>query len=406
MKAQFTIRKRRFSTATVLPIATFLSMAAAPVQAQSGSLADRLKALQNGQADADASYQSTSRISGGTLVDALKSNPFAGKAAQQMLAPTNTLIMVHGNQKAVVDNERTEIIDLDKETFTRIDTAKKTYSVTTFEQMRQLMTSAPQRMEQAQAQEPKTDLKTSFEVSVKNTGVTKVVNGLSAQEQVITLQMHVTDPNATGSAAANTVTYEITTDAWIAPDPPEVQKIHDFDMRMGQKMMGGMDMAAFTNGAGANGGMAQLLGGRPGSAEALAEMGKQMASLKGTRVREVTTMRGSGPAAARNGSAPGTASSGGSVVGDVATNTASQTEAGESSKMGVPGSALASSVLGALRKKQSAPAAKPGAEAAGATPGTAGAVLMEMTKEESNFSRDAIPPSVFDVPSGFTLAPN
>jgi hypothetical protein len=42
----------------------------------------------------------------------------------------------------------------------------------------------------------KTDLKTSFAVSVKNTGVSKDVNDLTAQEQLVTMQMHVTDPNA------------------------------------------------------------------------------------------------------------------------------------------------------------------------------------------------------------------
>jgi hypothetical protein len=390
--------------------------------------------LVNHLAFADASYESTSRISGGALTDTLKSNPFAAKATQQMLAPTSTLTMVHGNQKAVVNKDSTQIVDLDKETITHIDTAKKTYSVMTFEQMRQAMAAMPQRMEQAQAQMnqaqaqmkqaqsqlPKTDLKTSFEVSVKNTGVTKVVNGLSAQEQVITMQMHVTDPNAPASGAGNSMAFEVTTDVWIAPDPPEVQEVHDFDMRMGKKMTEGMDMSAFTNAlagnaAAGNAGLAQLLGGQPGSAEALAQMGKEMAKLQGTHVKEVTSMGGSGPAAAQN-SAPSTpaaapAASGGSVVGQVATDTATQTAAGESSKMGVPGSALASSVLGALRKKKAAPAPAPPPAAAAApapagTPATVSAVLMEMTREETNFSREAIPLSVFQAPSGFTKVPS
>ena len=425
MKAHFTIRNRQSSTATLfLLMAACAASTAVDLQAQSGSLADRLKAVQGGTAGnlalADASYQSTSRISGGTLVDTLKSIPLAAKAAQQMLAPTSTLTLVHGNRKAVVNQDSTEIVDLDAGTITHIDTAKKTYSVMTFDEMRQLMAKMPQRMEdaqaqvkQAQAQQPKTDLKTSFEVSAKNTGVTKVVNGLSAQEQVITLRMRVTDPNAPASAGPDAMTFEVTTDVWIAPDPPEVQAVHDFDMRTGQKMMAGIDMPAFANSftAGGNAGMAQLLGGQPGSAEALAEMGKEMAKLQGTRVREVTSMSGGVPVAPQAGAAPATAaSSGGSVVGDVATNTAAQTAAGEQSKMGVPGSALANSVFGALRKKQAAPkpaaAAAPAAPAARATPATASAVLMEMTKEETDFSREPVPLSVFEAPSGFTKVPS
>ena len=156
---------------------------------------------------ADASYQETSQITGGTMVDQLKSISFLGKTMNNLFAPTNTLTMVHGNQKAVVSKDSTEITDLDKETITRIDNVHKTYTVVTFAQMRQAFENMPKQMEQAQAQmkqaqaqqqaqQPKTDLKTSFDVSAKNTGVSKEINGLTAQEQVVTMQMHVTDPNA------------------------------------------------------------------------------------------------------------------------------------------------------------------------------------------------------------------
>ncbi len=204
---------------------------------------------------ADASYQETSQITGGTMVDQLKSISFLGKTMNNLFAPTNTLTMVHGNQKAVVSKDSTEITDLDKETITRIDTAHKTYTVTTFAQMRQAIANMPKQMEQAQAQmkqaqaqqqaqQPKTDLKTSFDVSAKNTGVTKEINGLTAQEQVVTMQMHITDPNAPPTEAVNTMTYVVTTDAWIAPDPPEVKEIQDFDVRMGQKLMAGVDLVS------------------------------------------------------------------------------------------------------------------------------------------------------------------
>ena len=71
------------------------------------------------------------------MVDQLKSISFLGKTMNNLFAPTNTLTMVHGNQKAVVSKDSTEITDLDKETITHIDTAHKTYTVTTFAQMRQ-----------------------------------------------------------------------------------------------------------------------------------------------------------------------------------------------------------------------------------------------------------------------------
>jgi hypothetical protein len=380
---------------------------------------------------ADASYQETSQITGGTMVDQLKSISFLGKTMSNMFAPTNTITMVHGNQKAVVTKDSMEITDLDKETITHVDTAHKTYTVTTFAQMRQAIANMPKQMEQAQAQmkqaqaqekaqQPTTDLKTSFDVSAKNTGVTKEINGLTAQEQVVTMQMHITDPNAPPTEAVNTMTYVVTTDAWIAPDPPEVKEIQDFDVRMGQKLMAGVDMSAFKAQMSQNMGMAQLFGSKPGSGEAMAQMQKEMAKLKGTRVMEVTRMggSGSGPGAAQNTAqaAPPAATPastpGSSVAGQVATDTAAQTAAGEAGRLGVFGSALGNSALGAFHKKKAAAAAPapaptdtatatPATTAASGTQTTQSAVLMEMTMQKSNFSRETVPASAFQVPAGF-----
>jgi hypothetical protein len=302
-----------------------------------------LMSLASGVAYADASYQQTSQITGGTLTDTIRSLSFLGKATKDLFAPTSSLTMVHGNQKAVVNKKSTQIIDLDKETITYFDIEKKTYTVMTFAQMRQAAADMMKRMQQALPQQvsagkqPKTDLKTSFEVSVKSTGQSKSVNGLNAQEQVVELLMHITSP----TGPQNTITYTVTTDAWIAPDPPEVKEIQDFDARMGKKMMQGADLAAFARPGGANAGLAQIFGSKPGTAEAMAQMQKEMAKLKGTRVMEVTRMGGDAPA-----------------------TTVAPTQPVKS------------------------------------------VVLMEMTMQKSNFSREAIPPSAFAVPDGFKQLPS
>jgi hypothetical protein len=376
---------------------------------------------------ADASYQETTQVTGGSMVDSLKSVSFLSKSMSNAFAPMTTTTMVHGNQKAVVGKDYTEITDLDRETITHIDTLHKTYSVVTFAQMRQAFANMPKQMEQAQeqvkeaqaqqpAQQPKTDLKTSFDVSAKNTGVSKEVNGLTAQEQVVTMQMHITDPNAPSTEAVNSVTYVITTDAWIAPDPPEVKEIQDFDLRMGQKLMAGVDMSAWKAQMGQNTGMAQLFGGKPGSAEAMAQMAKELSKLKGTRVMEVTRMgaSGTGPTAAQNTAqaapAAAPASGGaGSVAGQVATDTATQTAAGEAGRLGIVGSALGSSALGAFHRKKAAtppPAAAtpPATTTTTTTDGTqttTSAILMETTAQKSNFSQQTVPSTAFLVPAGF-----
>jgi hypothetical protein len=357
---------------------------------------------------ADASYQETTQITGGSMMAPLKSMSFLSKSMRDMLAPITTTTMIHGNQKAVVGKDSIEITDLDKETVTHIDPVHKTYTVVTFAQMRQAFAQVPKQMQQAQdkakqapeqPQQPKSDLKTSFDVSVKNTGATKEINGLSAQEQLVTLQMHITDPNAPPTQGPNAATYVVTTDAWITPDPPEVKEIQDFDKRFGQKLMEGVDLSAFKaqmtqmHDMSQNPGMSQMFAGKPGSAEAMAEMGKEMAKLQGTRVMEVTRMGGSGtgPATAQNSaqttdSAPAAAPSN-----------------SNSSMSGMLGSALGSSALGAFHRKK---AAQPASDTTTTTTNpdgtqTTSTILMETTVQKSNFSQAPVSSSNFEVPAGY-----
>src|SRR5271156_1053236 len=350
---------------------------------------------------ADASYQETTQITGGSMVAPLKSMGFLSKSLRDMLAPNTTTTMVHGNQKAEVSKDFTEITDLDKETITHIDNLHKTYTVVTFAQMRQAFQQMPKQLEQAQdkakqqqaqqPQQPQSDVKTSFDVSVKNTGATREINGLTAQEQLVTLQMHATDPNAAATQGPNAVTYVVTTDAWIAADPPEVKEIQDFDKRFAQKLMEGVDLSAFqaqmTHNLSQNPEMSQLFAGKPGSADAMAEMGKEMAKLQGTRVMEVTRMGGSatGPAGAQNSDPPPTTTSANS----------------NGSMAGMLGSALGGSVLGGFHKKKPQPASDTPTTTNSDGTQTTSTTLMETTVQRSNFSQAPVSTSNFEVPAGF-----
>jgi len=366
----------------------------------------------------DASYQSTTQITGGTLVDSLKQVSFISHSIKDMLAPTTTLTVVQGNQKAEVSKLSTEIIDLDKETITRIDNEKKTYTVVTFAQMRKAMQDAPAQMQKAEAQikqaqaqapagqPPAPDFKMTFDVAVKNTGETKPVNGQMAQEQIVTLSMHLTDPNSPLAAGTNPVTYNITTDIWVAPEPDVMKDIEAFNVRFGQKLMQGVDMSAMMTQMKdmrdqSQAGMAQLFAGQPGAALAMKQMGEELAKVKGTRIMETTSMGGIAPAPPPGQAASTPPTSGSSVAGQVASDTATQTAAGESSKMGVFGNALTSSALGAFKRKpKPAPAAAPAA-ATGTPAGMQQVVLMATTTQKIGFSHDPVPASTFQVPAGY-----
>jgi hypothetical protein len=380
---------------------------------------------------ADASYQETTQITGGQLVDTLKSMPFAPKQVQKMFDPVNSLKMLHGNQLASVSKSTTEIVDLDQETITRIDSDKKTYTVVTFAQMRQAIQDAPKKLEQAQAQmkqqqashappTPPADsgqapqIQVTYEVSVTDTGVSKAVNGVMAKEQLMTLKAHVTDPNAQPSAGPNTITYSYIADIWTAPEPPEMKEIDDFFMRYGKKMMQGVDAAALMKSmkpAIGGSSIAPLFAGNPGMGPAIQEMMKKMATemqkIKGTTILEVTRFGGDAltvaPGAAAASPPPPPSPAGSSVATQVATNTATDAASSETSKLGTVGAAFGRSLMGAFHKTPS-PSAAPasaGAPASGGTPASSSAVLYEMTTQKSDFSQEAIPASAFQVPASF-----
>jgi hypothetical protein len=76
--------------------------------------------------------------------------------------------------------------------------------------------------------------------------------------------------------------------------------------------------------------------------------------------------------------------------------------------MGIVGSALGSSALGAFHRKKAAtppPAAAPAATSttttADGTQTTTSAILMETTAQKSNFSQQTVPSTAFLVPAGF-----
>src|SRR6185503_13602705 len=96
---------------------------------------------------ADFSYQETAQMTGGALVKILRfGGPFTRKARE----PIVSTVLIKGNRMATIGKENSTLIDLDKETITEINIAKKNYSVVTFAQMRQAMDDA---MAKAEAQQ-------------------------------------------------------------------------------------------------------------------------------------------------------------------------------------------------------------------------------------------------------------
>jgi hypothetical protein len=360
---------------------------------------------------ADFRYDETSKVTGGSLVSMAKFASAFSKGAHQITDPTNSTILVKGNRMAHINQETTEIIDLDHETITNIDHTKKQYSVVTFQEMKAAMEEA---MRKAQAQQkqapppPTTPTSTTpppemkFKVTVTNTGAKKQVAGLDASESILKMTMEAKDQQSgqTGNMA-------MTNDMWMAPEIPGYSEVRDFNARMATKM------SSMYSGSMPSLMSPQMLNLQPGMFSGMADMSKEMSKLKGVPVSQImrmgTTANGAPLPAASEAPLPPSPNmpSAGDVAnqaaGSAANSAANSAASNAASHIPVPGLGNLGG-FGFHKKKPDQPAAQPapasGTPANGAQPTSA--VLMESSIEMTGFSSLPVDPSRFDVPAGYS----
>jgi len=339
---------------------------------------------------ADFQYTESTKITGGSIVGMMKMAGVFSRNARQMNEPTTTTILVKGNRMARIDPNSTEIIDLDKETITRIDNKTKTYTVMTFQQMKQQMEEAARQAREKQAQQPPQQSqsageeppKMSFDVKVRNTGAAKQVAGLDAKEAILTMVLEA--ENAKTGEKGNLA---ITNDMWMAPEIPGYSEVRDFQRRYALKM-GTMLSEAFNP--------AMLSAMQPGSSQGMAELVKEMSKLKGTPVLQVmrmgSTANGQPLPAASEAPLPQSNSPEMPSAGEVAKESAASTIA---SKLGGFGG------FGGFgrKKKNQEPPPEDQKEAGAQQPPAA--VLIESNTELTSFSQAPIDSLRFEAPAGY-----
>jgi hypothetical protein len=358
---------------------------------------------------ADFRYDETTRITGGSLVSMMKFASIFSKGARQITDPTNSTILVKGNRMAHINQETTEIIDLDQETITNIDHTKKQYSVVTFQEMKAAMEEAMRKAQaqQKQASPPPPTTSTTpppemkFKVSVTNTGAKKQVAGLDSSESILKMTMEAKDQKSgqTGNMA-------ITNDMWMAPEIPGYSEVRDFNARMATKMK------TMYSGAMPSLMSPQMLNLQPGMFSGMADMAKEMSKLKGVPVSQImrmgTTADGSPlPAASEaplpQSNGPTAGSIADQAAGNAANSAANSATSNAASHLSVPGLGNLGG-FGFHKKKPDQPAAQP-APASGAPPNGAppnAAVLMESSIEMTRFSSAPLDGTLFNVPAGYS----
>lgn len=158
---------------------------------------------------------------------------FGGKAAREGVETTNA---VKGTRKIEIGDTTGRIIDLKEEKVYDLDMKKKTYEVTTFEEIRRRLKEAQERARQdaqkeegrpqpdQQSEKPSKEYEVDFDV--KETGQQRTIAGHQARQVISTVI--VREKGRTLDEGGGAV---MTVDSWLGPELPALKELAEFDLR-------------------------------------------------------------------------------------------------------------------------------------------------------------------------------
>lgn len=336
---------------------------------------------------ADFKYTENSKITGGAMAGVMK---FAGVFSKKAREPMTSTVYVKGDRmRRDSADGNIEIIDLDGRRIIQIDSQKRTYSVMTFDQMRQrieLAKARAQEEEKKQAKEAKNpNVKITPKFRIEPGAGSRVILGQNTHEVKTTVDMVMTsdDPQTKNQSA----TFTMSSDMYIAPSVPGYQEMLNFNTQMAKEL----DWLP-----------GEVFGGNPQIADARAEAAKHASDLKGFPLLQYTSFGGVGNGQGANGA---------QAQSNAQPQRQNDSQSSSVSPLNPEGAAV--KALGGFfghHKKKNADeqtAENQGSNQAAPPPSQPGS-LMDMTIEVTNYSDSALDPSLFDVPSGYRQieAPN
>jgi hypothetical protein len=206
-------------------------------------------------------------------------NFVGGKAAKEGVIGTSA---VKGNRKATINDSTGQIIDLTEEKVYDLDVKKKTYTVTTFDELRRRMREDEERAkkevdkeEPAERQEkPAKEVEVDYDV--KETGQRKQIAGYDTHEAIITIT--VREKGKTLEEGGGMV---MTTNSWLGPVIPEMKELTDFDLRYARQLAGPEAVAQMQQ-------LAAALAAFPMMKNAMGKMQQEGSKLQGTPLETTT----------------------------------------------------------------------------------------------------------------------
>jgi len=212
-------------------------------------------------------------------------NMFGGKSAKDGITSS---VAVKGDRKATLNDTTGQIIDLAEEKVYDLDLRKKSYTVTTFAELRRRMEEAQKkaeedaRKEQSKEASRPADRKApemEVDVAVKNTGERKAINGFDTHEAVMTIT--VREKGKTVEQAGGLI---VTSDMWLTTKIAAMKDITDFDIRYAKQLYGTMLAGVSADQ------MAAAMALYPMMKQAVARMSPEFQKLEGTPILVTTTM--------------------------------------------------------------------------------------------------------------------
>ncbi|MGH9458811.1 MAG: hypothetical protein ACRD2J_14355 [Thermoanaerobaculia bacterium] len=225
---------------------------------------------------ADATVEQNTKVTFGGFLGRV-ANLFGGKAAKEGIATTS---IVSGDRRALVMGDSAEIVDLGEEKIYNLDLRRKTYTVTTFEEMRKRFEEARKDAEQSagsEASQPQGP-EWTVEVDVRDTGERETLNGWNTRHVIVTTTIHEKGKKIEEAGGA-----VLTGDLWLGPKVDALDELQEFEVRYARELWGdmiaGMDMQK----------MAMLSAMAPMFGDAMKKFQEKKETLDGTPVRSTVT---------------------------------------------------------------------------------------------------------------------
>ena len=342
---------------------------------------------------ADFKYTQQSKATGGTLVTMTKSLGVFSKSARQITEPTLSTTMLRGNTlRTEQSNSTIEIIDLDGRRFIHIDPAKKSYSIVTFDQFKQQIQQA---QEKVKAEQTKAATKQGNAQNVQMvpkfdaqaTGATRTVLNVLAKEMKMRVDIlfKSTDPKTEADLEKSNASYWMASDGWYGT-VPGYDEVRKFYMKMAKEL----DWLP-----------GQIGMGNPQMSQAMDEFRKNAIKMDGMPLLQYTSF---GMAATAQPGQSETANAQGATSQQQTSQNSSDNNTPTSAKEAI--SKSLGGMFGGLGKKkkqeQQADSSANSGAAGSPQPTTVKGSMMDMTVEITSYSTNGLDASLFEIPVGYT----